>query len=310
MTKNAPCPRGVSVTTILIAVAWPYANADIHAGNIAGAYLPADIFARYHRLAGHRVLMVSGTDSHGTPITVRADAEQTTPAAVYQRFHQRFLELLVRLGLSYDLFTSTHTENHFRVSQDLFLRLDANGYLFRQEEDQWYSPTERRFLPDRYVEGECYVCHYPNARGDQCDNCGSLLDSTKLIQPRPRGGSGVLELRKTEHYFLDLAKLTPSLSRYLAAAKDHWRPNVINASRQTVESGDLRGRAITRDLDWGIPVPIDGWEGKCLYVWFEAVIGYLSASIEWSANQGLAEAWKDWWYDPAARTCYFIGKDN
>ena len=156
---------------ILIAVAWPYANADIHAGNIAGAYLPADIFARYHRLAGPRVLMVSGTDAHGTPITVRADAERTTPEAVYQHFHRRFLDLLLQAGLSYDLFTSTHTENHFRVSQDLFLGLESAGYLYRQREDQWFPPDESRFLPDRYVEGECYICHYPNARGDQCDNC-------------------------------------------------------------------------------------------------------------------------------------------
>jgi methionyl-tRNA synthetase len=295
---------------ILVAVAWPYANADIHVGNVAGAYLPADIFSRYHRLAGRRVLMVSGTDAHGTPITVRADAETTTPQAVYERFHRRFLELFVGLGLSYDLFTSTHTENHFKVSQDLFLRLDANGYLFRQEEAQWYSPAEKRFLPDRYIEGECYVCHYPNARGDQCDNCGSLLDSTKLIQPRARTGGGSLELRTTEHYYLDLAKLTPALQAYLASGKDHWRPNVINSSRQTVDGGELRGRAITRDLDWGIPVPIDGWAGKCLYVWFEAVIGYFSASIEWAANQGSPQAWKDWWYDPQARTYYFIGKDN
>jgi methionyl-tRNA synthetase len=295
---------------ILVAVAWPYANADIHVGNVAGAYLPADIFSRYHRLAGRRVLMVSGTDAHGTPITVRADAESTTPQTVYERFHRRFLELFVGLGLSYDLFTSTHTENHFKVSQDLFQRLDVNGYLFRQEEAQWYSPSEKRFLPDRYIEGECYVCHYPNARGDQCDNCGSLLDSTKLIEPRARTGGGSLELRRTEHYYLDLAKLTPGLQAYLAAGKDHWRPNVINASRQTVDGGELRGRAITRDLDWGIPVPIDGWGGKCLYVWFEAVIGYFSASIEWAANQAAPQAWKDWWYDPQARTYYFIGKDN
>jgi methionyl-tRNA synthetase len=295
---------------ILVAVAWPYANADIHAGNIAGAYLPADIFARYQRLAGHRVLMVSGTDGHGTPITVRADAERTTPEAVYQRFHRRFLDLFLQAGLTYDLFTSTHTENHFRVSQDLFLGLESAGYLYRQREDQWYSPDESRFLPDRYVEGECYICHYPNARGDQCDNCGSLLDSTQLIQPRARTGGGRLELRPTEHFYLDLAKLTPALERYLASGKDHWRANVLHPSRHTVGSGELHGRAITRDLDWGIPVPVEGWAGKCLYVWFEAVIGYLSASIEWAKNRGTPEAWKDWWYDPAARSYYFIGKDN
>jgi methionyl-tRNA synthetase len=294
---------------ILVSVAWPYANADIHVGNIVGAYLPADIFARYHRLAGNRVLMVSGTDAHGTPITVRADAEGTSPQAVYQRFHQRFLELLLKLGLSYDLFTTTHTRNHFQVSQDIFSALLEHGHLYRQEEPQWYAPSEGRFLPDRYVEGECYLCHYPNARGDQCDNCGNLLDSTQLIQPRSRGGAA-LELRPTEHYYLDLARLNPALREYLRQGKDHWRANVLAPSRHTVESGELHGRAITRDLDWGIPIPLDGWTGKCLYVWFEAVIGYLSASIEWSAHQGQPEAWKDWWYDPAARTYYFIGKDN
>jgi methionyl-tRNA synthetase len=295
---------------ILVAVAWPYANADIHVGNIVGAYLPADIFARYHRLAGNRVLMVSGTDAHGTPITVRADGEGTSPEAVYLRFHQRFLELFQRLGLNYDLFTTTHTRNHFRVSQDIFRALDANGYLFRQEEAQWFSPSQGRFLPDRYIEGECYICHYPRARGDQCENCGNLLDSTQLISPRARGGGSDLELRRTEHFYLDLAKLNPALREYLTHDKDHWRSNVLAPSLHTVESGELRGRAITRDLDWGIPVPVEGWQGKCLYVWFEAVIGYLSASIEWSANRGDDDAWKDWWYGAEAQTFYFIGKDN
>ncbi len=300
---------------ILVAVAWPYANADIHVGNIAGSYLPADIFARYHRLCGNNVLMVSGSDAHGTPITVRADAEGTTPQAVYEQFHRRFLDLFVQLGLTYDLFTSTHTENHFRVSQDIFLRLRENGYLLTKKEPQWYSPTENRFLPDRYIEGECYICHYDNARGDQCDNCGNLLDATQLINPRAKtggrrspSGDGALELRETEHFYLDLAKLSPALGKYLNADKDHWRPNVLNPSRRSVDG--LHERAITRDLDWGIPVPVDGWDSKRLYVWFEAVIGYFSASIEWSKNRGAPEAWKAWWYDPKARSYYFIGKDN
>jgi len=295
---------------ILVAVAWPYANADIHVGNIVGAYLPADIFARYHRLAGDNVLMVSGSDAHGTPVTVRADAEGIIPQAVYERFHQRFLDLFQQLGLAYDLFTSTHTDNHFRTSQDIFLRLLANGCLFTQTEKQWFAPAERRFLPDRYVEGECYICHFPNARGDQCDNCGNLLEATQLINPRAKTSGVALELRDTEHFYLDLAKLAPRLSRYLDDDKAHWRSQVINPARRQVESGELRGRAITRDLDWGIPVPTPGWEGKCLYVWFEAVIGYFSASIEWAHNRGTPEAWKDWWYDPAAKTVYFIGKDN
>ncbi|MEK7312131.1 MAG: class I tRNA ligase family protein, partial [Chloroflexota bacterium] len=238
---------------ILVSVAWPYANADIHVGNITGAYLPADVFARFHRLKGNRVLMVSGTDAHGTPITVRADAEGVSAEEVYRRYHRRFLDLFVKFGVTYDLFTTTHTENHFKVSQDIFLALKQNGYLYTQTEKQWYAPGTGRFLPDRYVEGECYICHYPNARGDQCDHCGSLLDSTQLINPRATGG-GDLELRETEHFYLDLGKLAPDLERYLSAGKDHWRPNVINRSRQDID--ELRGRPITRDLDWGIPVPV------------------------------------------------------
>jgi methionyl-tRNA synthetase len=295
---------------ILVAVAWPYANADIHVGNIVGAYLPADIYARYHRLAGNNVLMVSGSDAHGTPVTVRADAEGTTAQAVYERFHGRFLELFQKLGLNYDLFTSTHTDNHFRISQDIFLALKEHGCLYTQTEPQWYSPAEKRFLPDRYVEGECYICHYPNARGDQCDNCGNLLDATQLIHPHAKTSGLALELRDTEHFYLDLGKLAPALSRWLNEDKAHWRTQVINPSRRQAESGELHGRAITRDLDWGIPVPVAGWDEKRLYVWFEAVIGYFSASVEWAAHHGRPEAWKDWWYDPAAKTVYFIGKDN
>jgi methionyl-tRNA synthetase len=295
---------------ILVCIAWPYANADIHVGNIVGSHLPGDIFARYHRLKGNRVLVVSGSDAHGTPITVRADAEGKTALEVYEHFHRRFLELFVQAGITYDLFTTTHSENHFQVSQDIFLGLRANGYLFTQVEKQWYSPAEKRFLPDRYVEGTCYICGYDRARGDQCDKCGNLLDATQLINPRARTSGGALELRETEHFYLDLAKAAPALSRWLATGKDHWRPQVVNPSRAQVESGELRGRAITRDLDWGIPVPVPGWDGKCLYVWFEAVIGYFSAAIEWSKNTDQPAAWKDWWYDPAAKTVYFIGKDN
>ena len=295
---------------ILVAVAWPYANAEIHVGNITGAYLPADIFARYHRLRGNRVLMVSGSDAHGTPITVRADAEGKSPQEVYEHYHQRFLELFQKIGLTYDLYTTTHSENHFMVAQTIFNRLLENGYLYRETEAQWYSPQEKRFLPDRYVEGTCYLCGYENARGDQCDACGSILDSTQLIEPHSKTGILSLELRETEHFYLDLAKLTPQLSAYLGVDKKHWRPNVIKPSRYTVEETGLHGRAITRDLDWGIPVPLEGWKEKCLYVWFEAVIGYLSASIEWAKNRGTPAIWQDWWYDAAARGYYFIGKDN
>lgn len=295
---------------ILVAVAWPYANSEIHVGNLTGSYLPADIFARFQRLKGNRVAMVSGSDSHGTPVTVRADAEGTTPYQVYQRYHQGFLELFQKAGLTYDLFTSTHTSNHFRVSQAIFLALNHNGYLYTQSEQQWFSPTQNRFLPDRYVEGTCYLCGYEGARGDQCDGCGNLLDATQLINPRSKIDGSTPELRETAHFYLDLAKLQPEIVRFLEERQSYWRPNVLRQSLGQIQAENLRGRPITRDLDWGIPVPIEGWEGKCLYVWFEAVIGYLSATIEWAQIRGQADAWQDWWFNPEARAYYFIGKDN
>jgi len=295
---------------ILVAVAWPYANSQIHVGNITGSYLPADIFARYHRLKGNRVIMVSGSDAHGTPVTVRADADGTTPLEVYQRFHAGFIELFQKLGLAYDLFTSTHTQNHFKVSQLIFQSLRKNGYLYTERQQQWYAPSQGRFLPDRYVEGTCYFCGYPNARGDQCDNCGNLLDATLLVDPRSKIDGSAPELRETEHFFIDLGVLQPVIVDFLRSRESYWRPNVIRQSLGQILADELHGRAITRDLDWGIPVPVDGWEGKRLYVWFEAVIGYLSAAIEWAQLSGQPQAWQDWWYDTAARSYYFIGKDN
>ncbi len=294
---------------ILVAVAWPYANGDLHVGHLAGAYLPADIFARYHRLAGNEVLMVSGSDSHGTPITVHAEQEGVTPREIFRRYHRRFVETQKAIGISYDLFTHTDTPNHHRVAQDMFLKLWENGYLYLKKQRQFYSETLRRFLPDRYVEGTCPYCGYTEARGDQCDNCGRILDALELKDPRCKIDGSTPVVRETEHFFLDLPKLEPQILAYLEADKEHWRPNVIKFSRNYVKGG-LRGRPITRDIEWGIPVPLEGYEHKRLYVWFEAVIGYLSASIEWASLAGQAEAWKDWWYDPAARSYYFIGKDN
>lgn len=294
---------------ILVCTAWPYANGDLHIGHLAGAYLPPDIFARYHRLRGNTVLMVSGSDSHGTPITIRADAEGLSPLEVFERFHLRFLDTFQRMGITYDLFTHTDTENHYRVSQDIFLANLNNGNLYKQTEQQFYSETEGRFLPDRYIEGTCPNCGYDGARGDQCDNCKKLLEPTDLINPRSKTDGSTPVLRQTEHFYLDLAKLSEAVWEYLEDDKEHWRPNVINFSRQYVKEG-LKGRPITRDIEWGIPIPLPGYESKRLYVWFEAVIGYFSASIEWAANNGQPEKWKEWWYDPAAKTYYFIGKDN
>jgi len=294
---------------ILIGVAWPYANGYQHLGHLAGAYLPPDIFARYHRLLGNDVLMVSGSDAHGTPITVRAHEEGVPPREIFERYHKTFLETYQQIGLTFDLFTHTDTENHYRVAQDIFIKILENGYLYKEVQQQLYSPQEGRFLPDRYVEGECPHCGYPDARGDQCDNCGKLLEPTELLHPRSKAsGDTNLELRETEHYFLDLPKLSDELEEYLSHDKDHWRPAVINFARNYVQ--DLHGRPITRDIDWGIPIPLPGYEGKCLYVWFEAVIGYFSASVEWAKNRGTPQAWQDWWYDPEALTYYFIGKDN
>jgi methionyl-tRNA synthetase len=295
---------------ILIAIAWPYANSEIHVGNITGSHLPGDIAARYHRLKGDRVLMVSGTDSHGTPVSLRADAEGKPVEEVYQFFHNQFIELFRKAGISYDLFTSTHTENHFKVSQTMFLALNENGYLYTESRPQWYSPAAKRFLPDRYVEGTCYICGYENARSDQCDRCGSVLEPEKLINPHSKLDGSIPELRETRHYFLDLSKLEPDVEQFLRSRQEYWRETVVGQSLGQIESEGLQPRPITRDLDWGIPVPVENWEGKCLYVWFEAVIGYLSATIEWAKISGQPEAWRDWWTDLSAKAFYFIGKDN
>ncbi len=296
---------------ILIAIAWPYANAEIHVGNITGSHLPGDIVARYHRLKGNKVLMVSGTDSHGTPVTIRADQEGKPVEEVYKRFHESFIEVFKGYGITYDLFTTTHTENHFKVSQDMFLALHKNGFMFTAKSMQWYSPSTNKFLPDRYVEGTCYICGYEGARSDQCDNCGNVLEPERLINPRSKTG-GALELRETEHFYLDLSKLEPDVKKFLQERSEHMRDTVIGESLRKIESEGLKPRAITRDLDWGIPVPVAGWTeaGKRIYVWFEAVIGYLSAPIEWSQLSAQKEAWREWWVNPKAKQFHFIGKDN
>jgi len=297
---------------ILIAIAWPYANAEIHVGNITGSHLPGDIAARYHRLKGNKVLVVSGTDSHGTPVVIAADKEGKPVEEVYKKYHDGFLELFKGFGITYDLFTTTHTENHFKVSQAIFLALQKNGFMFKQFSKQWYSPSAKKFLPDRYVEGTCYICGFEGARSDQCDNCGNVLEPEKLINPRAKTGDGALELRETEHFYLDLSKLEPDVKKFLQERAPHMRDTVLGESLGKIESEGLKARSITRDLDWGIPVPIDeeGWETKKLYVWFEAVIGYLSAPIEWAQLAGQKDAWREWWTNPAAKQFHFIGKDN
>ena len=294
---------------ILVAVAWPYANGPLHLGHIAGAYLPADIFARYQRMAGNRVLMVSGSDQHGTPVTVRADKEGRTPQEVIDEFHPQFLRYWQELGISFDLFTSTGTDNHTAVVHDVFLRLLKNGYVYKGTTQQFYDPQAERFLPDRYVEGTCPHCGYENARGDQCDNCGRTLDPDQLLNPRSRITGATPEMRDTEHFFFKLSAFQEALLEWLRA-RSGWRKHVLNSSISFIEEG-LHDRAITRDLEWGISVPVeDLGAGKRIYVWIEALIGYLSASKEWAERSGDPEAWRAWWENADAETYYFIGKDN
>jgi methionyl-tRNA synthetase len=294
--------------TIGVFVAWPYANGDAHLGHIAGAYLPPDIFARYHRLRGNRVLMVSGSDAHGTPITVGAEREGITPRAFFERYHRRFLDAWLGLGISFDLFTHTDTENHFAVSQDIFRRLYEHGHIHPRTTQQLYCEVDQRFLPDRYVEGTCPNCGYPNARGDQCDNCGRTLDAIELGDPRCKLCGSTPVPRATDHLFFDLPVFEARILEYVER-QEHWRPNVRNFVRGWLQDG-LKPRPVTRDIEWGIPVPLAGWEHKIMYVWIEAVVGYLSASVEWAQHNGRPDAWRDWWHDPAARAYYFIGKDN
>ena len=301
---------------IHVSVAWPYSNGDMHVGHLAGAYLSADVFARYHRLRGNRVLMVSGSDSHGTPISVEADKRGISPREVFEHYHERFLLTQQKIGISYDLYTHTDTENHHQIAQDLFTILLEKGFLYKETQKLLYSENENRFLPDRYVEGTCYICDYESARGDQCDNCGNLMDATQLIDPHNRSNpEDKLIVRESEHYFLDLSKTAQDLLSFLERknSQGHWRSTVLNFTRNLITQGiedGLRGRAYTRDLDWGVAVPLEGWGDKRIYVWFEAVNGYLTASVEWAKNIGEPDAWKQWWYNPEAESYYFIGKDN
>lgn len=302
MTDNTP-------RNVLVAVAWPYAQGSLHLGHIAGAYLPPDIFARYHRLAGNRVLMVSGSDVHGTPITVKADQEGVSPEEIVDRYHPRFLGYWESLGISFDLFTTTGTDNHVRVAQEFFLRLLENGHLYTKVTDQFYDEERGQFLPDRYIEGTCPYCGYPHARGDQCDNCGRTLDPGDLISPRSKLTGSEPVLRQTEHYYWRLSSFQDQLEEWLSRQQG-WRPHVLNFALGMVREG-LHDRAFTRDLDWGIPIPVDDiGKGKSIYVWWEAVMGYYSAPQEWAQIQGDPEVWKDWWTDPDAETYYFVGKDN
>ncbi|HUY57601.1 MAG TPA: methionine--tRNA ligase [Candidatus Micrarchaeaceae archaeon] len=295
---------------ILVAVAWPYASGPRHLGHVAGFGVPSDIFARFQRLRGARVLMVSGTDEHGTPILVAADREGVSPREIADRYNAVITEDLRRLGLSYDLFTRTTTRNHARVAQDVFTTLFDKGYLLRQTQQGAFSAATGRALPDRYIEGRCPHCGYEGARGDQCDNCLRMLDPTDLVQPRSRIDGQPPVFHESEHFFLDLPAFASALSSWIESQTE-WRSNVRTFSLNLV--AELRPRAVTRDIDWGIRIPLPEFvdrDDKLLYVWFEAVIGYLSASVEWGTARGEPEAWRAWWQNPDARHFYFMGKDN
>jgi methionyl-tRNA synthetase len=297
---------------ILVAVAWPYANGPLHVGHLAGAYLPADIFARYQRLRGNDVLMVSGSDCHGTPITLQAAQEGVPPQDVINKYHTSFVETFRSLGISFDLFTQTYTANHYDLTKEFFLRLLKNGYLYKETAPACYSESLRRFLPDRFVEGQCPNCGYARARGDQCDSCGKLHDPSQLENPHSTLDGAPVTFRQTEHFVLDLDKLQPRLQEWLDSHdRSHWRPNTLQFTSNWLREG-LHGRAITRDLEWGIPVPVDSedFKDKRIYVWFDAVIGYYSAAREWAERTGESQRWREWWENPNARSYYFIGKDN
>ncbi len=296
---------------ILTAPAWPYANGPRHIGHVSGFGLPADMFARYQRMAGNRVLMVSGTDEHGTPIQVQADAEGVSARELADRYNRIIAEDLVSLDMSYDLFTRTTTRNHYVVVQEIFKGLYDNGYIFPRKALGAISPSTGRTLPDRYIEGTCPICGFPAARGDQCDNCGNQLDPTDLIDPVSKIDGEKPQFIETEQFFLDLPAFTEVLGSWLQSKSGQWRPNVLKFSLNLL--GDLQPRAITRDLDWGVPVPLEGWRDrpdKRIYVWFDAVIGYLSASVEWARRYGEPDAWRAWWQDDSAESYYFMGKDN
>jgi methionyl-tRNA synthetase len=301
----------MSSTHILAAPAWPYANGPRHIGHVSGFGLPCDMFARYHRMAGDKVLMVSGTDEHGTPIQVQADAEGVTARELADRYNRVIAEDLAGLGMSYDLFTRTTTMNHYEVTQEIFKGLYDNGYIFAKSTLGAVSPSTGRTLPDRYIEGTCPICGYDSARGDQCDNCQNQLDPVDLINPRSKINGETPVFTETEQFFLDLPAFAAVLGTWLQSKSGQWRPNVLKFSLNLL--GDLQPRAITRDLDWGVPIPLEGWldrADKRIYVWFDAVIGYLSASIEWAKRSGDPDAWRAWWQSPDAESYYFMGKDN
>jgi len=293
---------------ILVTAALPYANGPLHLGHVAGAYLPADIYVRYQRLKGSNVIFICGSDEHGVPITIRADRESITPQEVVDRYHEMLKESFTRLGIIFDNYSRTSLPLHHQISQDFFLKLNEMGFVHAQEASHYYCVSCRRFLPDRYMEGECPNCHSPEARGDQCESCGRWLDPESLIGPKCKICGSTPEMRETKHWYFRLSEFQQRLEEW-QKTKQKWKGNVIEFCAGWFKEG-LTDRAITRDIDWGIPVPLPEADGKVLYVWFDAPIGYLSSTVEWSQNLGKPDLWRSFWCDSSTRMIHFIGKDN
>jgi methionyl-tRNA synthetase len=293
---------------ILVTAALPYANGPLHIGHLAGAYIPADVYVRYQRLKGSDVLFICGSDEHGVPITIRADKENVSPTVIVDRYHTMMKQSFERIGLGFDNYSRTSLPLHHKISQDFFLNLYNKGFVNDQQVRQYFCATCRRFLPDRYIEGECPHCHSKGARGDQCEPCGRWLEPEQLISPKCKVCGSNPEMRTTRHWYFRLSEFQKQLEEW-QASKPEWKSNVREFCSGWFKEG-LTDRPITRDIDWGIPVPLPGAEGKVLYVWFDAPIGYISSSVEWAQNQGNPERWRDYWLDSKTRLIHFIGKDN
>lgn len=293
---------------ILVTSALIYANGPLHIGHVAGAYLPADIFVRFHKLIGSDIIFISGTDEHGAPVSIRAEKEGKTSREVVDFFHDQIEKSFHGLKIDFTNFSGTARDAHHQLSQQFFLQLLEKGYIIPKTSKQFYCEHDKRYLADRYVEGECPHCHAPGARGDQCDNCGKLIDAVNLINPVCKICGNTPVIRETKHWYLELPKFEKQLEEWLGEKK-HWKDNVLNFIMGWLKEG-LIERAITRDIDWGVPVPLDDADGKVLYVWFDAPIGYISSTVEWAQRIGEPEKWKDYWFDKNCRLIHFIGKDN
>jgi len=293
----------------LITSALPYANGPVHIGHLAGVYVPADIYARYLRLKGESVLFIGGSDEHGVPVTIRAKKEGCTPQDVVDRYHNLIKKSFADFGISFDVYSRTTSSIHHKFAADFFRKLYDEGKFVEIESDQYYDEAEQQFLTDRNIRGECPRCHAPEAYGDQCEKCGATLSPDELINPYNADTGNPLVKRRTKHWYLPLNDYQPWLEKWILEEHKEWRPNVYGQCKSWLDTG-LKPRAVTRDLNWGIPVPVEGAEGKVLYVWFDAPIGYISNTKELCDAHPELGTWQQWWQDPESRLIHFIGKDN